>query len=188
MNIFRKHKYRNAIRKIYSNLLVQQSSTLRLELSDSDINTKKVDDDKLDKGSLKHNKCGILKQCFDDEFIIDGTNNKWNLHIKGEKKQLLVELINFTTAHDMLGCRLIQKLYLKSPRCLFVPMVTLLSCYPNHVSSKLNFECLYRNEDEAVGLDFGSYQLYLTPTNVNSSINHLLGFEIVTQKKPSIDE
>ena len=79
--------------------------------------------------------------------------------------------MDFDTIHCILGCKLLQRLDDVCPRATFVPTATLLACHIINISrstpqldlDNIDFECLYRDEDNAVGLNLGWCNIYLTP-------------------------
>lgn len=137
--------------------------------------------------------CDSLQSSFYDEYY--SKNNIWYFHIDENKYQ--VSLMDYDTVHSILGCKVLQILNRKCPRPILIPMATALSyCHSNNlqrlngrerhdsINSKFisrKFNCLYRNDDGAVGLDFGTHIFYLTPSNIK--LNHIRGFDIVTQRQ-----
>lgn len=162
-------------------------------------------------GKFICNTCDNLRHRFNDEYY--SKNNVWYTHINGIKSKVILK--DYYLIHDILGCKLLQLLNTKCPNPIIIPMATLLSYCPEYIISE-NFDCLYRNDDEAVGLYFDrkskdhnnfdyddntdgyvkldnssddvglnvvneENMVYLTPSNIE--INHLFGFDIVTQKR-----
>jgi hypothetical protein len=121
-----------------------------------------------------HDFCILIKDKFNDPYY--NKNNIWDLHM--EEYHSRVTLMNYDAVHYILGCEMFKILYNRCPRTLIIPMATLLSLCPNYIILNHTFECLYRNVDEAIGLDFGAFKAYLIPTYIG--ISDTSRFENVT--------
>ena len=121
--------------------------------------------------------CDLLREKFEDNYYTD--QRAW--YFRTDHTKTIIYLTTYETAHYMLNCDTLQKLNNLCPKAIFIPMVTLMCLCPPSIVSRCNYECLYRNDDEAVGLDFGEFAAYLTPTDI--IVDNLIGFDIVTRKR-----
>jgi len=138
--------------------------------------------------NLKHIKipighhCKSLKERFDDPYYNE--SQLWNFHIKNHVIQ--INLMKYDQIHRILGCDALQLLNIKCPYPLLIPMATLLALCLDYGDFALqnHYKCLYRNEDEAVGIAFDSLTVYLIPYDIN--IFHLNNFENVTRFESNV--
>jgi hypothetical protein len=86
-----------------------------------------------------------------------------------------ITMIDYETAHSFLGCKMLNLLAEICPDHIFLPVVILLCQSREHVVSIKDFMIMYRTEDQAVGVDFVYYKMYLLPRNFQ--VYSTVGFE-----------
>jgi len=131
----------------------------------------------MEKYSLKtRHKCLEYEKYFREEYYI--YNNIWSLHI--DDNESLIKLFDYNATHKILGCSQFERLGMKCPTEIIVPMATLLCILPQGH----RYKCLYRNQDQGVGIEYQSEQFYLTPTHI--MVDNIFGFEDVTIGSPRL--
>jgi hypothetical protein len=123
-----------------------------------------------------HVKCRNLRPLFVDKY---DEEKLWVFHYNGIEST--IPFIDYNTAHSILGCSFMQELAKKSPRPIFIQLVTLMCESSHYVMTTNSFECLYRSIDGGVGFIFGIYTVFLYPTT--SPRKDTIGFEKVTLRQ-----
>lgn len=131
---------------------------------------------KLDDNNKIPDDCEQLKPLFIAKRDEDAL---WIFHF--DEIESTIPLVDYETAHRMLGCSMLQEIAKRSPRPIFLQLVTLMCESFHNVMITNSFECLYRNDDGAVGINFGTHSVFLFPTSFYQT--NTMGFDQVTLHK-----
>lgn len=121
-------------------------------------------------------RCLSLKSCFDPDKWQEW--DYWHGTVFGLTRQPIT-VIDYETAHSFLGCKMLNLLAEICPDHIFLPVVVLLCQAREHVVNIKDFMIMYRTEDQAVGIDFVYYKMFLLPCNFQ--VYSTIGFEYLFQ-------
>ena len=124
--------------------------------------------------------CEAFRSRFADPYYDKST--PWRLYLNNAVH--ITTIFDYDICHAVLGCKIFIRLDQDCPKCLFVPMATLLcQCLRSFnevpkISSDTRLTYLYRNEDEAVGIIINDVAIYLVSSKFK--LPHLNGFEVIS--------